>query len=82
MKEGATDYEIAKYVNKLDSKEQFENISYLEKATKLCSYEFTSCADDINTETQKYRTLTVGDISRVAGEIFKESNCTTLFYGK
>ena len=55
---------------------------YLEKATKLCSYEFTSCADDINTETQKYRSLTVGDISRVAGEIFKESNCTTLSYGK
>lgn len=82
LREGATEYEITKYVNKLDSKEQFENISYLEKATKLCSYEFSSCASDINTETDKYRSLTVDDISRVAKDILKESNCTTLFYGK
>lgn len=82
LKEGATKYEITKYVNKLDSKEQFENISYQEKATKLCSYEFFSRANDINTETQKYRAITVDDISRVANDVLKESNCTTLFYGK
>lgn len=80
--EGASDYEIAKYVNKLDSREQFENISYLEKATKLCSYEFFSCADDINKESGKYNAITSDDISRVAREMLSENNCTTLFYGK
>ena len=82
LKEGASEYEITKYVNKLDSKEQFENISYLEKATKLCSYEFSSKADDINSESDRYRALRSEDISRVSNEILQERNCTTLFYGK
>lgn len=82
LQEGASDYEITRYVNKLDSKEQFENISYLEKATKLCSYEFTSQAGDINIEMDKYRAITCDDIKRVAHKILNESNCTTLFYGK
>ena len=82
LQEGASEYEITRYVNKLDSKEQFENISYLEKATKLCSYEFTSQADDINVEMDKYRAITSDDIKRVAQKILNESNCTTLFYGK
>ena len=82
LKEGATEYEITKYVNKLDSREQFENISYLEKATKLCSYEFWSKAEDINIESAKYRAITPEDISRVSHDILREDNCTTLFYGK
>ena len=28
LKEGASEYEITKYVNKLDSKEQFENVMF------------------------------------------------------
>ena len=82
LDEGASMYDITKYVNKLDSREQFENISYLEKATKLCSYEFSSCADDINTEDSRYREITGDDVKRVAREILNENNCTTLFYGK
>ncbi len=82
LKTGATEYEITKYVNKLDAKEQYENMSYLERATKLCSYEFTSRAEDINNEMGKYRAITCDDVVRVAGEIFSEDNCTTLLYGK
>lgn len=82
LKTGATEYEITKYVNKLDAKEQYENMSYLERATKLCSYEFTSRAEDINNEMEKYRAITCDDVVRVAGEIFSEDNCTTLLYGK
>lgn len=82
LNEGASEYEIAKYVNKLDSREKFENISYLEKATKLCSYEFISKADDINAESGKYRAITCDDIKRVSKSILSESNCTTLFYGR
>lgn len=82
LNEGTSEYEIAKYVNKLDSREQFENISYLEKATKLCSYEFWTKADDINKESAKYRAITCDDIVRVSKDILREDNCTTLFYGK
>lgn len=82
LNEGASEYEINKYVNKLESRELFENISYLEKATKLCSYEFSSQADDINTEMDKYHAITCDDVKRVARKILNENNCTTLFYGK
>ena len=82
LEEGATEYEISKYVNKLDAREQFENMSYLERATKLCSYEFISKADDINVEMDKYRAITCDDVKRVARDIFNENKCTTLFYGK
>ncbi len=82
LHESASEYEITRYVNKLESKEQFENISYLEKATKLSFYEFISKADDINTEIEKYRTITSDDIKRVSRKILIDSNCTTLFYGK
>lgn len=82
LQEGASEYEIAKYVNKLDSREQFENISYLEKATKLCAYEFSTTAADINTEMDRYRAITCDDVKRLAGKILNENNCTTLFYGK
>lgn len=82
LREGASEYEITRYVNKLDSKEQFENISYLEKATKSCFYEFISQAEDINEEMDKYRAITCDDIKKVSSKILNEDNCTTLFYGK
>jgi predicted Zn-dependent peptidase len=82
LSEGATEYEITKYVNKLVSKEMFENISYQEKATKLCAYEFQTEAGDINIEEDKYRAITPADVDRVARSIFREECCTTLFYGK
>ena len=81
LKEGASEYEITKYVNKLVSREMFENVSYQEKATKLCAYEMQSCAEDINAEEAKYRAITSADLQRVAREILSENNCTTLFYG-
>ena len=81
LNEGASEYEITKYVNKLVSREMFENVSYQEKATKLCAYEFQSCVDDINAEESKYRAITCDDVKRVASDILNEKNCTTLFYG-
>lgn len=82
LNEGASEYEITKYVNKLMSKEMFENLSYQEKATKLCAYEFQGAAGDINTEEDRYRAITPEDVDRVARAIFREECCTTLFYGK
>lgn len=82
LNEGTCKYEIEKYVNKLESKELFENISYLEKATKLCTYEMLGGADGINREMEKYRKIAVEDVSRVSKQIFREDNCTTVLYGK
>ena len=80
VNDGASQYEIDKFVNKYESKECFENISYSEKASKLCYHELLGCADDINSEVAKYRSLNVEDIKRVAGRIFRPENETRLYY--
>ena len=74
-------YEIEKYTNKFDSKECFENISYSEKASKLCYYELLSKAEDINTEVDKYKKITPRKIAETAVRLFDKSNETTIVYG-
>ena len=78
----ASQYEIEKYVNKLESKECFENISYAEKASKLCYRQLVSGnADDINHEIDKYRTITCQQVAAVSAKLFDISNETTIIYG-
>lgn len=75
-------YEIEKYVNKLESKECFENISYAEKASKLCYRQLVSGdADDINREINEYRKITTCQIASEAAKLFDAANETTLLYG-
>lgn len=76
-----SDYEIKKYSNKFDSKECFENISYSEKASKLCYYELLSKADDINTEVEKYKMISTEKVAKTATRLFDKSNETTIIYG-
>lgn len=79
--DGVTQYEVDKFVNKYESKECFENISYSEKASKLCYYELLGEARDINDEVNKYRRLNNDDIIRVARKVFCKENETRLYYG-
>ena len=81
VEDGASQYEVDKFVNKNESRELFENISYGEKASKLCYYELLGDAGGINSEMDKYRALTADDISRVARRIFVPGNETRLYYG-
>ena len=75
-------YEIEKYVNKLESKECFENISYADKASKLCYQQLiTGDASDINREIAKYRTITTSQVTQEAIKLFDISNETTILYG-
>ena len=79
--EGVSQYEVDKFVNKFESKECFENVSYAEMASKLCYHELIGSADDINSELARYRRLTAADINRVARTIFAPENETLLYYG-
>ena len=78
---GVSQYEVDKFVNKFESKECFENVSYAEMASKLCYHELIGSAADINTELSRYRALTADDIRRVAAGIFRRENETRLYYG-
>ena len=78
----ATQYEIDKYVNKLDSKECFENIGYTDIASKLCYHQLISGdANNINREIDTYRSITTDIVAQEAEKLFAPNNETTILYG-
>lgn len=79
--ESVSGFEIEKCVNKFESKELFGNISYQEKASGMAYYELLGDAAMINREVGNYRKLTAGNIQDAAAEMFREENCSTIFYG-
>ena len=74
--------EIEKCVNKYHSTSLFENLSYLQKATKLCQFETLGDVSLINDEITHYRKTTPDDITRVAKQLFANYNRCTLYYSK
>ena len=79
--EGVTEREVQRYANKHVSRELYENISYDAVAEKLCRYEMLGDASRINTENDEYLAATADDINRVAHDVFRKDNCSTLYYG-
>lgn len=79
---GVTDHEVTKYANKFVTTQLFENVGYDTKAARLCSFENLSSADEINREPDRYLALTSADVDRVARQILRPENCTTVYYKK
>lgn len=79
--DGISQYEVDKFVNKFESKECFENVSYAEMASKLCYYELIANAGLINSELTLYRKLTAAHTGQVAAQIFYPMGETRLYYG-
>ncbi len=80
--EKISDYEMEKVKNKFESNRQFSEINYLNKATDLAYYELLGDVELINQEVEKYRAVTQADIVRVATDLFKPENCSTMYYCK
>lgn len=55
-------------------------MSVLNKAMNLSFSELLGDANLINQEIDKYNAVTKEDIHRVANEIFRNENCSTLYY--
>ncbi|MGM9803212.1 MAG: M16 family metallopeptidase [Muribaculaceae bacterium] len=78
---GVTQLELDRYANKHNWREMYENISYDAVAEKLCKYEMLGDAMRINTEAAKYESMSVDHFNRVARNLFRPENCSTLYYG-
>jgi len=78
--EKASDYELQKVKNKVESTLTFSEINYLNKAMNLSQFELLGKAEDANEEVANYRAVTVEDIQRCANEVLVESNCSKLYY--
>ena len=76
----ATERELQKVKNKVESKFIFSETDTLNKAMNLSHYELIGKADDLNTEVEKYQSVSINDIQETAQKIFKAENSTTLHY--
>lgn len=81
LRDGVTQREVQRYANKHVASELFENMGYANVAEKLCKYEMLGDASRINTENDLYLRTTAADVDRAAHRIFRDDNCSTLYYG-
>lgn len=72
--------ELQKVKNKIESTMLFSELSILDKAMNLAFYEVLSDAKDYNMERDKYLNVRAEDVQRVAKEIFRSENSSTLWY--
>ncbi len=72
--------ELEKVKNKTEAALAFEDMSVMNRASSLASYELLGNANLINEELDKYHSITREDIRLQAQRIFDASNCNTIYY--
>ncbi|MCW3113981.1 MAG: peptidase [Segetibacter sp.] len=72
--------ELEKVKNKTESMIAFEDMTVMNRANSLATYELLGDAEMMNTELERYREITVEDIKEVANQIFEETNSNTMRY--
>lgn len=78
--EEITKDELEKVKNTFESAKIFGDMTVLNKAMSLCYGELLGNLNLINEEPENYRKVTAEDIKKMASEIFRKENCSTLFY--
>lgn len=80
IQHGVEPKELEKVKNKTESAMVFEDMSLTNRASSLAIYELLGNANLINTELEKYNSITLDAIAETSKEIFNERNCSTLYY--
>ncbi len=78
--EKVSEAELQKVKNKTESMIAFEDMSLMNRATSLANYELLGDASLMNTELDKYNSVSVEDIQSESNKIFREENSNTLWY--
>ena len=58
----------------------FEDMSVMNRANSLAFYELLGDASFMNTELDRYNSVTVNEIQQESNKIFREENSSTLWY--
>jgi len=74
------DKELVKVKNKTESAILFEDMSVMNRASSLAMYELLGDANLMNTELEKYQSVSAQEMLQTAGELFDPNNCSTLEY--
>lgn len=80
LQKGVTDQELQKAKNKTESIISFEDMSLMNRANNLAFYELLGDAAEMNTELNKYQSVTAAQFMETANTIFTEANSNTLYY--
>ena len=72
--------ELQKVKNKTESMIAFEDMSVMSRANSLAYYEILGDASWMNSELEKYGSVTTQDILEESLSIFRNSNCNTIHY--
>jgi zinc protease len=80
IQEPVTDEEMTKVKNKSESIMVFAEMSLLDKAMNLAHYELLGDAAGLNTEIDKYLSVTPERIQQAAKAIFTKEQCSVLHY--
>lgn len=78
--EKITEAELQKVKNKTESMIAFEDISLMNRANSLAFYELLGDARLMNTELERYGSVTADEMQALSNEIFREENSSTLWY--
>lgn len=78
--ERISEAELQKVKNKTESTIAFEDMSVMNRAASLAYYELLGDAALMNTELDRYQTVSVEEIQSLSKEIFREENSSTLYY--
>lgn len=80
INEGVTVLELEKVKNKTESTMAFEDMSIMNRAASLAYYELLGDANLMNTELERYNSVTADELVNLSRSIFEEKNSHTLFY--
>ena len=80
VEKGVDEQELQKVKNRVESTLIFSETSILNKAINLAFYEVLGDVDRINQEAEFYQLITTTDLRRVAKQILRRDNCSTLRY--
>jgi zinc protease len=72
--------DLEKVKNKTESMIAFEDMTVMNRANSLATYELLGDAEMMNTELDRYHKVTIEDIKATANEIFQENNSNTMRY--
>jgi predicted Zn-dependent peptidase len=72
--------ELQKVKNRTESVIAFEDMGVMSRANSLALYELLGDAGLMNTELERYNTVTIGEIQEHCKEVFRNDNSNTIFY--
>jgi zinc protease len=75
-----TDKELEKVKNKTEAAIVFEDMSVMNRANSLAIYELLGDANMMNTELEKYQSVTADEMLTDSLRIFEPTNSNTLYY--